>query len=197
MATRRRYHHGELRRALLDAALEQIAAHGPDQFTVADAARAAGVSSAAPYRHFESREELLRALGQEGAEKLQELIESAQADADDTPMEQFRALGVAAVVFAAEHPGYHRVLTTPEYAPDGGLGDEARFWRKAAATLRARKRGDDDGAVLFGVAARAMVHGLAMMFVDGHMERIGVPARLARQVADRVTLAIAPGDDEA
>ena len=192
MPSRKGYHHGHLRRALLDAALRLVEDKGPDGFTVAEAARAAGVSSAAPYRHFAGRRELMQALFAEGMERLGQMMGAAQAAADDTPMEQFRAMGIASIQFAADHPGYFRVMSMPEYATiEESLIESDQFWAQAAEVLRDPQR--EDGAVLFQVAARAMAHGLATMFVDGHMQRLGVDRSLATSVADRVTRAINPG----
>ncbi|MEM7156779.1 MAG: TetR/AcrR family transcriptional regulator [Myxococcota bacterium] len=183
-----------MRRALLDAALRLVEEKGPDGFTVAEAARAAGVSSAAPYRHFAGRRELMQALFAEGMERLAEMMTAAQSAADDTPMEQFRAMGIASIQFAADHPGYFRVMSMPEYATaEDTPVDNDRFWLRAAEVLRDPNERDD--AVLFQVAARAMAHGLATMFVDGHMQRLGIDRSLATQVADRVTRAIGPAMD--
>src|SRR5690348_2578123 len=92
---RKPYHHGDLRRVLVDAALDLAAQSGAEQVSVREAARRAGVSPGAPFRHFPSREALLTAVAEEAQRRFRAEIETALATAPDEPLAQFRSLGLA------------------------------------------------------------------------------------------------------
>ncbi len=104
------YHHGNLKEALIQAALELIARKGPAGFTFAEAARSAGVSPAAPYRHFRDREELLASIAQQGFEQFEAALTAAWDDGrPDTPS-AFSRVGKAYLAFAREHPAYYSAM---------------------------------------------------------------------------------------
>jgi AcrR family transcriptional regulator len=107
-AEARPYHHGDLRRALVDAARRLLEAEGPTALSLRAVAREAGVSPAAPYHHFKDKSELLDAVAQEGWEMLQASMNEAKATAQGK--EQLTALGIAYVCFAREHPALYRVM---------------------------------------------------------------------------------------
>lgn len=110
--SRRPYHHGDLRRAILTAALDVIAADGPSALSLRDLARRAGVSHAAPAHHFKDRTGLLTAIAAEGFGLLAGAIGEA-ADLKDA--------GVRYVRFAREHPAHFQVMFAPELLRDGDL----------------------------------------------------------------------------
>src|SRR5262245_1947757 len=104
------YHHGDLRRALLDATLRLVEQRGPQGFTLRAAARAAGVSPGAPYHHFQGKDALLAAVAEEGFELFgSTLHEAAQKPAPD-PRLRAQNVGVAYVLFAIDHPTRFRVM---------------------------------------------------------------------------------------
>lgn len=105
--SRRGYHHGNLRQALIEATLELVVEKGPLGFTLAEAARAAGVSAAAPYRHFSGREELLEAGAIEGYAIFAELMEKAYNRGKPSDLAAFEAVGRAYLAFARSHPGHY------------------------------------------------------------------------------------------
>ena len=107
-AEARPYHHGDLRRALVDAARRLLESEGPSALSLRAVAREAGVSPAAPYHHFKDKAELLDAVAQEGWEILGQQM--AEAKTSTTGMQQLTALGVAYVCFAREHPALYRVM---------------------------------------------------------------------------------------
>jgi len=113
IATRRSYHHGNLRAALIEATLRAIAEDGPDGFTLRDVARRAGVSAAAPYRHFRDKEELLAAVAGECAERIGETMDQAVAATPGNALDKFRATGIAYVQFVVAHPEHFRALNIP------------------------------------------------------------------------------------
>src|SRR3954466_8550206 len=101
---RRGYHHGNLREALIRAALELIAQKGPAGFPFADAARAAGVSPAAPYRHFRDRDALMADVAKRGFEAFTEALSHAWNGGKPTPRGAFERVGRAYLEFAAKEP---------------------------------------------------------------------------------------------
>ena len=103
------YHHGDLRAALIEAALATIDDTGPRGLTIREVARRAGVSHAAPYRHFTDKNELILAVVERGFELLDRAMEQARKAAGADPLEQFAASGEAYLDFAMEYPAYYRV----------------------------------------------------------------------------------------
>lgn len=166
----RGYHHGNLRRALLDAALEVVAERGPNGISMSALARAAGVSSGAPYRHFKSADAVLAAIAAEGWARLM-AEERAQTADVEAPLERFRRAGIATVRFAVSHPTHFRLM----FGPHGRRLDDpelsariaeadARTQQMVDAAIAAGEMGGAEAAML---AAQAMIYGLARLFVDG------------------------------
>jgi AcrR family transcriptional regulator len=108
-AESRPYHHGDLRRALIDAASRLLEAEGPSALSLRAVAREAGVSPAAPYHHFKDKGELLDAVAGEGWTLLDAAIAKARADAA-SPVDALDEIGVAYVCFARENPAIYRVM---------------------------------------------------------------------------------------
>jgi AcrR family transcriptional regulator len=107
---RRSYHHGNLREALVQAALDLIARNGVAGFTFADAARAAGVSAAAPYRHFRDREALLASVAQRGFEEFGKALSEAWQDGAPDHMAALRRVGRAYLDFSRNEPAYYAAM---------------------------------------------------------------------------------------
>src|SRR3984957_6457964 len=108
--TERGYHHGNLKEALLEAALRLIAEKGPAGFTFADAARLAGVSPAAPYRHFRDRDELLSSIAQRGFEQFEAALTAAWDDGRPDTVTAFERVGKAYLAFAREEPAFYSAM---------------------------------------------------------------------------------------
>lgn len=104
---RESYHHGNLRQALVQATVHLIEEKGPQAFTLAEAARQAGVSAAAPYRHFAGRDELLEEVARHGFEEFSQRLETAFAGGKPTPLSALFHMGKAYLAFAAERRGYY------------------------------------------------------------------------------------------
>lgn len=103
---RRGYHHGNLREALVDAVLALIEKHGPSGFSFSEAARAAGVSPAAPYRHFKDRDALIAEVAEQGFERLADRLEAAYDSGGPSPIRAFEAVTSAYLNFAARERAY-------------------------------------------------------------------------------------------
>ena len=104
---RKGYHHGNLREAMIEATIELIREKGPTGFTMAEAAKKAGVSAAAPYRHFSGREELIAEIARQGFEIFADLMEYAQQKSQPSALAAFEAVGRAYLAFARKYPGHY------------------------------------------------------------------------------------------
>ncbi|KAB2973177.1 TetR/AcrR family transcriptional regulator [Streptomyces sp. SS1-1] len=164
-SSRRPYHHGDLRRAVLTAALDVIATDGPSALSLRDLARRAGVSHAAPAHHFKDRTGLLTAIAAEGFG----LLSAALGEAAD-----LRDAGVRYVRFAREHPAHFQVMFTPgllrtddlELATARALAGEAL--RGAVSGVRPEDLGID--ARMAGVAAWSLAHGFATLLLSHNLD---------------------------
>mgnify|MGYP003640146003 FL=1 len=105
--SKRGYHHGNLRQALIDAALMLIKERGPTGFTLSEAAKQAGVTPAAVYRHFDGREELISEGALQGYEIFAELMEAAYQSGQPSALKAFEATGRAYLAFARDFPGHY------------------------------------------------------------------------------------------
>jgi len=196
--TKRAYHHGNLRPALLQATLRAIAEDGPDGFTLRDVARRAGVSPAAPYRHFQNKDELLAAVAAECADQYVRMILEAvaQAPADD-PLARFRQVGIASVEFAAAHPEHFRAFNLPGILSRLPAEQRDRFAAWNEDQRRALAAAQEAGAIAriplddLLLAATSLVHGLGHLIVEGQLGEVS-PER-ARQLAIAVTGALGLG----
>ncbi|MFG2370783.1 TetR/AcrR family transcriptional regulator [Streptomyces sp. NPDC048504] len=163
--SRRPYHHGDLRRAILTAALDVIAADGPSALSLRDLARRAGVSHAAPAHHFKDRTGLLTAIAAEGFGLLAGTIGEA-ADLKDA--------GVRYVRFAREHPAHFQVMFAPDLLRASDLElTTARALatgalRHAVSAVPPEGRGPD--ARLAGVAAWSLAHGFATLLLGHNLD---------------------------
>jgi AcrR family transcriptional regulator len=119
-ALKQAYHHGDLRSALLEAALTIIADTGPQGLTIREVARRAGVSHAAPYRHFEDKDDLILAVVEQGFELMYDTMMQAKQDAGGDPLDQFAASGMAYFNFAMEFPAYYRVMFSGDLISSSG-----------------------------------------------------------------------------
>ncbi len=104
---RKGYHHGNLKQALVEATIVLIEEKGPSGFTMAEAAKQAGVSTAAPYRHFKGREDLIAEVARQGFEIFADLLEFALAKGGGSSVRGLESVGRAYLAFAQKYPGYY------------------------------------------------------------------------------------------
>jgi len=107
MTKKRGYHHGNLRQALVDAALSLIEEKGPTGFSLSEAAKTAGVTPAAGYRHFEGREDLIAEIARQGYEVFADLLDYAYETGQPSALASFEAVGRAYLAFARKYPGHY------------------------------------------------------------------------------------------
>ena len=164
---KRGYHHGNLRQALIDAALELIELRGPTGFTLSEAAKQAGVTPAAVYRHFEGREDLIAEAARQGYEIFADLMEHAYQKGQPSALAAFSATGRAYLAFAREYPGHYiamfesgiSVNRTPELAAIAARANEVL--EKAATDLSQHIPADKrPPASMFSAHIWAMSHGV-------------------------------------
>jgi len=167
-AEARPYHHGDLRRALIDAASRLLETEGPSALSLRAVAREAGVSPAAPYHHFKDKGELLEAVAEEGWKMLDAAMARAKAQAPSA-REAMNGLGVAYVCFARENPALYRVMYDTardrEDLPDQMNKDEDSAYCKVRDTLieAGADPADTLDLELATTAAWCGAHGLAEM----------------------------------
>lgn len=163
----RPYHHGDLRRALVDAARRLLESEGPSALSLRAVAREAGVSPAAPYHHFKDKAELLDAVAHEGWEILGAQMTEAKGTAEG--MHQLTALGIAYVCFARENPALYRVMydavRDKEALPEGmeGKDDSAYCMVRDTMVEHGADPAADTHLELATIAAWCGAHGLAEM----------------------------------
>jgi AcrR family transcriptional regulator len=181
------YHHGELRRGLLDVSVDVIEKHGVDALNLRELALRAGVSSGAPYHHFADREALLAAIAEEGFGYLEAAMIKERDSAPDDATSRLAALGRAYVSFATTHRGHFRVMFRGNLRSPQLVRAKPRAFHLLWDAIRDCQRsgvapsGDPQPLVL---TAWSAVHGLATLWIDGALPRKGLnPARLAPAVA--------------
>ncbi|HTJ81521.1 MAG TPA: WHG domain-containing protein [Polyangiaceae bacterium] len=185
------YHHKNLRRALLDGALALFAERGTLDFTLRELARAAGVTHNAPYRHFESKTDLLVALRAEGFALLTEAEQAALRRAGDSPRDKIKALGEAYVGFALAHPHHFRLVLHDPRGDERGARDPAQesYRLLESAIEEAQRAGQarrDMTARELALAAWAIVHGVATLLASGHLPRGEARVRAYADVVAKV-----------
>jgi AcrR family transcriptional regulator len=172
---RRTYHHGNLRRALIDEALATIRDDGLGALTLREVGARLGVSRSALYRHFADKRALLTAVATEGFRMLREQLVTAWEDGGRGPAAS-EAMGVAYVRFAVENPSHYRVMFSrfvdpepqeTELAAEAGGAFQALV--DAIVTLQREGLVRKDDPVLVARFVWAVVHGVAMLAIDGQL----------------------------
>jgi AcrR family transcriptional regulator len=197
------YHHGDLRRVLLDAAVRVVEKEGVAGLSLHALAQKAGVSSGAPYHHFESREQLLLAIAVDGFRLLAAALKGGAAEAEAAPRcaerpsaAHLRGLGLGYVRFALAHPGHFRIMFRPELkaqlrkAEDPVVDEAFEMLESAITRCQADSLlpvGDPRPLVLL---AWSTVHGASVLWVDGPLSGEGLvkdAESLATVVSDTLT----------
>jgi AcrR family transcriptional regulator len=179
---RRSYHHGNLREALVDAALDLIAEKGPAGFTFAEAARQAGVSAAAPYRHFRDRDALMADVAVRGFARFEQQLAAAWDEGRPGLGAAFDRLGKAYLAFARKEPAYFSAmfeagLSMSRHRELQQAGDRAFAVLRGAceaviATMPAARR---PPAMMVALHIWSLSHGIASLFARGDVARRALP----------------------
>jgi AcrR family transcriptional regulator len=171
---KRGYHHGNLKEALVQACLKLIAEKGPSGFTLSEAAREAGVTPAAVYRHFEGRDDLVAEAARQGFEIFADLLDYAYDKGQPSALAAFEATGRAYLAFARKHPGHYVAMfesglshrRTPELAAAARRAQEVM--EKAARDLSQSIPEDKrPPPAMFWAHVWALSHGVVELFARG------------------------------
>src|SRR5260370_1472916 len=181
--TERGYHHGNLKEALLQAALGLIAEKGAAGFTFADAARMAGVSPAAAYRHLRDRDELLSSIAQRGFEQFETALTEAWDDGRPDTVTAFERVGKAYLAFAREEPAFYSAMFESglpvDVSPALMAASERAFGIIRAAAERLAALAPPGmprpPAMMIALHIWSMAHGIASPFARGHAARGKLP----------------------
>ena len=198
---RRPYHHGNLRRALLDEALATIRAEGVEGVTLREIGARLGVSRTALYRHFADKRALLAAVATEGFRTLREQLVVAWEEGG-RGRAAFDAMGVAYVRFAVTNPSHYRVMfggfvdpdaCEPELATEAAAAFAALVDALSALQRDGMVRTDD--TLTMARFVWAVVHGVAMLGIDGQLREAGAVEGLVGYALERLRTGIADGAD--
>jgi AcrR family transcriptional regulator len=179
----RGYHHGNLKEALIRAALDLIREKGPAGFTFADAARFAGVSPAAPYRHYRDRDDLLSDVAKRGFEEFEQRLSKAWDDGKPDPRAAFERLGKAYLAFARNEPAFYSAMFESGLPVDLSPTLQAASERAFAVIRAAAERlaalvppgMPRPPAMMMALHIWSMSHGVASLFARGDAARRKLP----------------------
>jgi AcrR family transcriptional regulator len=181
---KRGYHHGNLREALIKAALDLISEKGPAGFTFAEAARAAGVSPAAPYRHFRDRDALIADVAQQGFAAFAVSLARAWNKGAPSPRVAFERVGAAYIEFARSEPAYFSAmfesgLCLADYPDTRAEGDKAFAVLRDAceAVLLTIPHDTRPPVMMMALHIWSLAHGIASLFGRGDRARRPIPMR--------------------
>ncbi|HET9423724.1 MAG TPA: TetR/AcrR family transcriptional regulator [Gemmatimonadaceae bacterium] len=187
------YHHGDLKAALVEHAVAILRAEGPAALTLRGVARAAGVSEAAPYRHFADRRELVAAVAEDGFRKLQEAMFARVGQASGR--EGLKGFALGYVDFALANAAQYRVMFGPEVARTDdlpALRETSRgvlgFVAEGIQRLQAGGLVGPGDPWSMAVAIWGMLHGIVMLTLDGVSEGVAPPLDVLLQDATRIMM---------
>ncbi|GIT93017.1 TetR family transcriptional regulator [Jannaschia pagri] len=178
--SKKKYHHGDLRGQLLEAVRQLIEISGPDGFSISEACRLAGVSTAAPYRHFADRTDILRGVVDLAMDRLQGAMQAASDAYPDDTIARVSAIGQAYIDFARHEPGVFRTM----FGLTEGHGQDEDLLRKGQASLGVVRRAvaehlglapETPEAGLKSYALWTFVHGHSFLVIDSKLETLEMP----------------------
>ena len=179
------YHHGDLRRALLDAALHLISEKGVAGLTLREVARQAGVSHNAPYHHFADKAALVAAIVDQGFDEFAVALHAAYAAGEGSPLDKLQEAGVAYIRFAMTHPAQFRLMFRPELRESDQGAESAKDDHESSSgyevVITGLEAAQREGLIAAGdiaplaLTAWSTVHGLVDLILDGNREIAGTP----------------------
>ena len=187
--TTKRYHHGNLRQAVIDTALQIAEESGDERVSLREVARRIGVSSGAPFRHFADHASLMTAIAEEATVRLRLMVERDQHKSPPAAIERLRTLGHSFLAWALQHPTSFRLVSARrlyDFSASPVLNAHFQVVRERTVTLvqQAQAEGDLQRGVTperLALMLRSAVYGMARMHVDGQLVQWGVSPRSARR----------------
>ncbi len=177
----RPYHHGDLRRTIIETALDMLRDDKNWQFTLREVARRAGVSHAAPYKHFPDKAALLVELAMIGFDRLREALAGAKPEAPQSLLEEIMPISLAYVAFGTDNPALYRLMFSAEEGRSVGMHLDQRALAVFDIVLDMLGRGQAAGTIRKrpvrgqATAAWALIHGITLLAIDGLLvpEKVG------------------------
>jgi AcrR family transcriptional regulator len=168
------YHHGNLSAALIGAALALIMEKGPDALTIREVASRAGVSHAAPYRHFADKSTLMAEVAKQGFDMMVAQMRHRMATYPDDPLMQLKYCGIGYIEFALDHPAHYKVMFGPSQDQKHASEALKRSSHTSFQTLldaitacQAKTVAHAGDPMAMALTAWSMVHGFSMLRIDG------------------------------
>ena len=188
-----KYHHGDLREALISAAYRLVKEAGAESFSLADACRLAGVSTAAPYRHFKDREEIVEAVTARGFQALTARMKRAVARHGEGSLAGIVAMGQAYVAFAVREKGLFRHMfgqtrAALEINPAIKVGGNAFGYLIEQVAIYCENQGLKQDPVDVSVKLWTFVHGAASLQIDGKYDRVTPGLKVKKMIAEATPL---------
>jgi AcrR family transcriptional regulator len=186
---KKRFHHGDLREALIAATRELLIEHGPDGFTLADACRRAGVTTAAPYKHFRDKQEILEEIVLRGFEELTAANAKAVAEVGSGTIAGITAMGISYLNYAVSQPAVFRLMfghkseiRKVKQVDESGNECLKNVIEQVAAY--SRKHGHTADAEKIAIRLWTFVHGASSLELDGDYERVAPGLNVRDLIAD-------------
>lgn len=186
------YHHGDLRAGLVEATRQLVEEKGPDRFSVSDACRAAGVSTAAPYRHFKTREDMLLAVVMDGMDRFHGALRDGAEGRTPGSTEAIVAMGQAHVAFAEREPGVFRLI----FGLTQHVGDVEKKREKGMRVygvllehlaIYLGREGVDEVVHARAFPLWSMVHGLAFLVIDQMKDKMDLSLEMRAEMIEVAT----------
>ena len=189
MATKKSYHHGDLRKKLLETALEIISEHGLEKVSMRGLGQRIGVSRTAPYRHFADKSALLCAIAEQGHKKLTTVLKNANKQLKDDPLTRLTNTGIGYVEFAVANPVHYRIMFGNEIlenkrTPELVKAAESSFNELlyAVKACQEEKLIKSINPYIIANTLWSLTHGISMLLIDGQIQSAnafrGMPAIL-------------------
>lgn len=186
---KKRFHHGDLREALIAATRELLIEHGPDGFTLADACRRAGVTTAAPYKHFRDKQEVLEEIVARGFEELTAANAKAVTEGGPGTIAGITAMGISYLEFAVAQPAIFRLMFghKSELRKVKQVDESGNQCLKGVideVAAYSRKHGHTADAEAIALRLWTFVHGASSLELDGDYERVAPGLDVYKLIAD-------------
>lgn len=188
-----RYHHGNLAKALVDAATRLVQEKGPAHFSMADASSLAGVSKGAPYRHFESKDALLAAVIDSAFERFADQVTATVARYPRGTDDSVTAIGVAYLHFATSEPAIFKLMFSSGVTPEEPKPEHIRCFGILLSEISART-GLTEEKQLLQVARPlwTLVHGASMLTIDKNYQKVDPEGDTEQMIRGATELMLSP-----